>query len=162
MNIRKCYQSILPVKGKSVLLVENDIDSAKRSIGMLTAIGLQVFHACTLRTALKFIEEHHFDIVLFDVAMPDGTGSELLNAINFTPKFANSSLFAMTNIVNPFLRQNYLAKGVHAYFEKPLCQYKLESRLQLIDRAKASPSQRVGQAPTYIPMKARTAQIEQQ
>src|SRR6476620_4165255 len=68
---------------KRCVLVVEDHDDTLRSMKMLlTRLGYEVLAAENMHDALRIAEEKHFDILLSDIGLPDGSGLELLRQIN--------------------------------------------------------------------------------
>jgi len=69
-------------QSKGCILVVDDHDDTLRSMKMLlTRLGYEVLAAENMTDALRIAEERHFDILLSDIALPDGNGLELLKKI---------------------------------------------------------------------------------
>lgn len=69
-------------QSKRCILVVDDHDDTLRSMKMLlTRLGYEVLAAENMTDALRISEEQHFDILLSDIGLPDGTGLELLRLI---------------------------------------------------------------------------------
>ena len=69
-------------QSKGCILVVDDHDDTLRSMKMLlTRLGYEVLAAENMTDALRIAEERHFDILLSDIALPDGNGLELLKRI---------------------------------------------------------------------------------
>ena len=64
-----------------VLIVEDDAESARRLRIFLSEHGFEVTVAGDGRTALAFIQNEAFDIVLLDLGLPGMTGLEVLRSI---------------------------------------------------------------------------------
>ena len=60
------------------LLIEDDAASADALAGYLRTRGLEVATAASLAEAREQIAERRFDLVLLDVQLPDGNGTDLL------------------------------------------------------------------------------------
>jgi CheY-like chemotaxis protein len=68
--------------GKQRILVVDDHDDTLRSMRLLlTRLGYEVLAAENMTEALRIAEEQHFDILLSDIGLPDGSGLELLKRI---------------------------------------------------------------------------------
>lgn len=132
MNMYNTLQSMPSLHGQYALLVQADSTDTLLHKNMLKDMGFHITHAPNLASAFEVINHQNFDIVLFDVTLPDGTGIELLKALRFDRKFINSTLVAMTHIKDANLRRQYLEKGIDAYFEKPINSQKLARRLQVL------------------------------
>ena len=69
-------------QSKRCILVVDDHDDTLRSMKMLlTRLGYEVLAAENMTDALRIAEEQHFDILLSDIGLPDGSGLELLRRI---------------------------------------------------------------------------------
>jgi CheY-like chemotaxis protein len=69
-------------QSKRCILVVDDHDDTLRSMKMLLKrLGYEVLAAENMTEALRISEEQHFDILLSDIGLPDGSGLELLERI---------------------------------------------------------------------------------
>lgn len=79
------------ISGKSILIVEDEIDLLDIFEENLTLFGCTVQKAKNGQEALKLILNNKFDFILSDIRMPELDGTELLKALklNFEqlPKF---------------------------------------------------------------------------
>ena len=64
-----------------ILLVEDHGDTARIMTRLLTRQGHQVHAAGDLATALDLAGERHFDLLLSDMGLPDGSGLDLLQEL---------------------------------------------------------------------------------
>ena len=64
-----------------ILHIEDDAD-VLRVVSTLLSDRAEMSQAATLREARKMLRQQHFDLVLLDLVMPDGSGTELLPLIN--------------------------------------------------------------------------------
>ena len=70
------------VAAKRRILVVDDHDDTLRSMKLLLSrLGYEVLAADSMSDALRIAEEQHFDILLSDIGLPDGSGLELLKRI---------------------------------------------------------------------------------
>jgi len=65
----------------SVLLVEDHADTADMMKHLLEISGHQVETAADIATALEMANRHHFDLLISDLGLPDGTGHDLLRQL---------------------------------------------------------------------------------
>lgn len=69
-------------EGKRCILVVDDHDDTLRSMKLLlTRLGYEVLAAENMTEALEIAEHQHFDFLLSDIGLPDGSGLELLKRI---------------------------------------------------------------------------------
>lgn len=66
---------------RCILIVEDHDDTLRSMKMLLTRLGYDVLAAENMTTALRIAAEQHFDILLSDIGLPDGSGLELLKRI---------------------------------------------------------------------------------
>ena len=66
---------------RCVLIVEDHDDTLRSMKLLLTRLGYEVLGAENMTVALRIAREKHFDILLSDIGLPDGSGLELLRRI---------------------------------------------------------------------------------
>lgn len=66
----------------SVLLVEDNVDSAEALAMALDMQGYAVTHAGSVKEALRHAQARHFDAVISDLGLPDGSGKEVARALS--------------------------------------------------------------------------------
>lgn len=64
-----------------ILLVEDHGDTSRVMIKLLRKEGYQVEHAESVRQALSAASSTHFDLLVSDLGLPDGTGQELMRQL---------------------------------------------------------------------------------
>ena len=69
---------------RCILVVEDHGDTLRSMKLLLNRLGYEVLTAENMAEALRISEEHHFDILLSDIGLPDGSGLELLKRIRAT------------------------------------------------------------------------------
>ena len=76
-------QSPKPAAGMSraILLVEDHVDTRQIMTRLLKRFGCTVTSAGTVAEALEFARCHTFDLVISDVGLPDGSGTELMREL---------------------------------------------------------------------------------
>ena len=74
----------LPAARKSmrVLLVEDHEDTNRSLTSLLRRRGYDVQAARTVQSALQLADHERFDVLVSDIGLPDGSGIELMKAIN--------------------------------------------------------------------------------
>ncbi len=71
-----------PAESHRCILVVEDHDDTLRSMKMLLKrLGYEVLAAENMTDALRIAEAQHFDILLSDIGLPDGSGLELLKRL---------------------------------------------------------------------------------
>jgi CheY-like chemotaxis protein len=65
-------------KGLRILVVEDHSDTLQALSRILTHFGHEISVADSARNALNAIESEEFDVVLCDIALPDGSGYDVV------------------------------------------------------------------------------------
>lgn len=71
----------LVLKGKTLLVVDDEGDLREIISSELEFMGAQVYQAENVSAAKSIIDEHQVDLVISDIRMPGGTGVDLLKYI---------------------------------------------------------------------------------
>jgi two-component system CheB/CheR fusion protein len=69
---------------KRLLLVDDDVETARILADQVRAEGYQVCVAATMQTALQAAATERFDVLICDIDLPDGSGLELLDRLSST------------------------------------------------------------------------------
>ena len=102
------------------ILIVDDDDDLQFTIGqMLRRTGHKVIEAAN-RADLDVLQEHHFDILLTDMAMPGLTGLEVIEILS--KRQTNIKIIAMSGDtevqgVGPF--ENIIEFGAQSFIRKP-------------------------------------------
>jgi DNA-binding NtrC family response regulator len=84
-------------KGK--ILIVDDEEQLRSLLSRITALeGFAVTEAGDLKTALKFLEKDHIDVILCDVKLPDGSGVDFVK--DTRPKFPLVEIILLTAYAN--------------------------------------------------------------
>ena len=73
-------QTVRSLKGKEVLLLEDDLLLGKRIEAFLSGLAMEVTRVSTCAEAQTALKEIFFDFALFDLNLPDGDSLSLLRA----------------------------------------------------------------------------------
>ena len=75
--------TVLPpnLKPLRILVVEDHQETVRTLKLLLTSLGYTVSTAQTVSDALRIAGEEHFDVLLADIGLPDGSGFDLLHTI---------------------------------------------------------------------------------
>ncbi len=115
-----------PRKSVRILLVDDHPDTCAALERLLTLRGHQVITAQSVRGAIEIAESNHFDLLISDVGLPDGSGMELfrhLRARFIIPGIAMSG-FGMDSDIGKSLEA-----GFSAHLVKPVKLEKLEAAI---------------------------------
>ena len=114
----------------NILLVEDDVNLALGVEYALKAEGFCVSGARNLEQARAFLKQE-FDLVLLDVALPDGTGYQLCSEIRQSSSVPVIFLTACDEEVNVVMG---LDMGGDDYITKPFRLKELVSRIKAVGR----------------------------
>ncbi len=114
-----------------VLLVEDNRVNRKLATTLLERLGLQVSQAATGQEALEAFFQHHFDLILIDLHLPDRDGlwlTERLRALESASR--HTPVIALSADAMPETRAHALAAGMDAFLSKPLERKTLRQTLK--------------------------------
>jgi CheY-like chemotaxis protein len=104
-----------------ILLVDDNSDITTMLSKYFTMKG----HICNVsndgQNGLAMIENQKFDVVLLDLAMPDFSGRDIVNALSKNGKIKTINIVTLTaSSISPDDDANLKAKGVHSLLKKPI------------------------------------------
>jgi len=108
------------LKGKRVLLVEDNDINLELAMELLTAQGIEVDFANDGKEALACLETASYDGVLMDCQMPVMDGYEATREIRKIEKFKDLPVIAMTANVMKGDKQIALQAGMNDHIAKPI------------------------------------------
>ena len=123
----------------SVLLVEDNLISSKVQTKMLEHKGFNVLHVDNGYAAIQCIKQASFNAIIMDLNMPVLNGYETTELIREWEKqqdIENIPIIALTASSAPEQEQ-YIAKGINYYIEKPLNDNNIRHILHLIQVSKS-------------------------
>ena len=110
-----------------ILLVDDHIDTCTVMGKLLAARGHRVTAAHDMKSALERIEAGGFDVVISDVGLPDGSGTELIS------KSKNRLVgIAMSGFGTDADARRSLEGGFSQHLIKPVTMEKLDAALQAV------------------------------
>jgi CheY-like chemotaxis protein len=140
----------MPLRGISVLVVEDDRDHRDLARDMLTVLGARVTVATNGEEGVKrLIKDGCPDLVLCDLRMPVMDGFEFAREVRTHSPCRHVRLVALTAIRDPVAYTRTWSAGYDAHLEKPLTPEKLEdlaARLLSGHGIVGGPTYRVGHA----------------
>ena len=119
--------SIKPRQPMHILLVEDHEDTNRSLTNLLRRRGYKVQPATTMRSALDLAATEHFDVLISDIGLPDGSGMELMQTLQSArPLFG----IALTGYgMEDDIRKSY-DSGFNHHLVKPVDLNKLDSLIQ--------------------------------
>jgi CheY-like chemotaxis protein/methyl-accepting chemotaxis protein len=119
--IRKLHKTDEVLRGKTILVVDDDIRNIYSLTNALAEEGLNCLVAENGKTAIQMLKEaDHVDLVLMDVMMPEMDGYEATKAIRGLNKFQKLPIIALTAKAMKGDREKCLLAGMSDYIAKPV------------------------------------------
>ena len=120
-----------------IMIVEDSIELAE-ALKDLLGIKHQVTHAADILSAKKFVDSHEFDLFIFDVTLPDGSGFDLYQHV-INKKLNKVPVIFLTGQADLADRMKGLELGAQDYILKPFYNKELSLRVEM--RLKQSENQ---------------------
>ena len=123
----------LGLKGKKILMVDDDIRNLYALSSVLEGKGLDITSAQNGQEALALLKntEKKFDIVLMDIMMPVMDGYEAMREIRKDHKIKNIPIIALTAKAQVEDKQMCIDAGANDYMSKPIDHEQLLSLLKI-------------------------------
>jgi CheY-like chemotaxis protein len=108
--------------GVSILIVDDDPGSREVLAVTLEAAGARVSVSASARDALTVLTDHHADVILADVAMPDQDGYAFIRQVRAcsTGAVARIPAIALTSLARETDRTDALKAGFQLHLTKPI------------------------------------------
>src|SRR5579863_2372489 len=119
-------------RGAAILIAEDHVDTAEVMTRLLCNLGHQAESCGTLAEALVRIRQRHFDLIITDVGLPDGTGIELLHHIR---EQSSIPAIAMTGYATETYKTEYEKAGFNGYLTKPVSFDRLDAMISQLLQA---------------------------
>jgi two-component system, OmpR family, phosphate regulon response regulator PhoB len=115
------------------LLIVDDEEGVRALVRMtLDSDSYQIIEASAGRQALELAREHHPDLILLDVMLPDVSGIEVCRALKADPRMASTSVVMLTaKAQNADLGEAEDA-GADGYFTKPFSPIALMKKVETV------------------------------
>jgi PAS domain S-box-containing protein len=125
--------------GLRILLIEDHLNTRATLVQLLKSWGHSVDEAETLAQGRQLVKSQRFDLLLTDVELPDGVGSDLMREIRETSSVIPG--IALTGFDAATYAAGSMEAGFLLHFTKPIATEKLKTAIEEIARAQ----QRSGQ-----------------
>jgi PAS domain S-box-containing protein len=123
--------SIAP--GLRILLIEDHLNTRATLVQLLESWGHSVHEAETLAQGRQLVKSQRVDLLLTDVELPDGAGSDLMREIRETPSAIPG--IAVTGFDAATYAAGSMEAGFLLHFTKPIATEKLKTAIEEIARA---------------------------
>lgn len=104
----------------TVLIVEDQAPFREFLQISLSKLGLKVVTALTGKVALNRAKEHHPDLILLDVMLPDMDGYEICNELRDETETSLTPIIFISAVSSEKHVQKAMAAGATDYLVKPL------------------------------------------
>lgn len=113
--------SLRESKRRRWALVVDDVSDVTEMLSMLmTHAGYEVSTASSARAAIALASEHHFDVIISDIGMPEMNGYELAKALRLLPGYESIPMVAVTGYSMFDDRNRSLSAGFNEHVTKPI------------------------------------------
>jgi CheY-like chemotaxis protein len=118
----------LVLKGKSLLVVDDESDLRDILASELAFLGAQVFSAENIILAQTILKEHPIDLVISDIRMPGGSGIDLLSIVK--ARDVSAPVILITGFADITYEEAF-NKGAEALVNKP---FNLDDLIKMVIR----------------------------
>ena len=105
---------------RTVLIVEDNEMNLKLARDLLQFGGFRTIEAMRATDGVDLAKQHHPDVVIMDIQLPDFDGWEALRRLREDPATADLVVLAVTAFAISGDRERFLAAGFDGYVAKPL------------------------------------------
>lgn len=141
-ELRTCGTPVMPGGGTAsldILLVEDHVDTARTMVRLLANLGHRATIAHSIADALHAAGQRHFDLLICDIGLPDGSGLDLLARLPTGAVPAHAVALTGYGMEEDVRRSH--AAGFEEHLTKPLNFDRMTALLQRIAAATESPSE---------------------
>lgn len=115
---------------KRVLVVEDNIDSARSTTYLISDMGHQAQYAINGYAGLTIAKAFQPDVILLDLGLPGMDGFEVCRRLKKDPELAHVKVIAITGYAGDEYRRQSEAAGCHTHLVKPVSPKVLEELLE--------------------------------
>ncbi|WP_169834372.1 response regulator [Paenibacillus donghaensis] len=119
------------LRGKKVMIVDDDKRNTQALMAPLTHQGMKVFVADSGKECLQLLEQEEMDIILMDIMMPEMNGYQVMKTIRNSLNNAELPIIAVTAKAMNQDRDKSLAAGASDYLSKPIDMNRLFSLMRV-------------------------------
>ena len=101
-------------------MVDDVADVTEMLAVLMTHAGYEVSTASSAREAIALAQEHHFDLVISDIGMPEMNGYQLAETLRTLPGYETVPMVAVTGYSMFDDRRRSLTSGFTEHVTKPI------------------------------------------
>ena len=105
---------------KTILIVEDDDLNMKLENDLLQVHGYDTLYSVDGKNALQLAREHHPDLIVMDIQLPEISGMELTRMLKADDQLKDIPVLAVTAFAMKDDEENILAAGCNGYIAKPI------------------------------------------
>jgi len=109
-----------PIRGRSVLLIEDDAASRKLEAVVLTDAGALVTAVDSAEEGLTALGQRKADVIVLDLVLPKMGGLVLVEQLKADPATRDIVIIAVTSLNGPDVERVARRAGCAAYLKKPI------------------------------------------
>jgi two-component system KDP operon response regulator KdpE len=114
----------------AILIVEDNLNIRRFIRTTLQLEGYRVSEAGSLRDSLASAQIETPDLVVLDLALPDGSGWEFLSAMQARPETRRVPILVLTASADPGMADRVRAAGAAEFLTKPIAAAELVARVR--------------------------------
>ena len=126
-----------------VLVIDDVMSARKITIRILNKLGISdVKEAESVSQALNIIESDEFNLIVSDVHLKDGKGTEIIPQLKESPKAQNLKTIFITSDMEKETFVNAIQQGVTTYLLKPFSPELLSEKITSLFPSSYKPIQK--------------------
>jgi two-component system phosphate regulon response regulator PhoB len=126
---------------KKILVVDDEADVTDLVAYHLKAKGFHVEAINDATASISAARQHHPDLIILDIMMPDLSGIQICRILRADPKLAKAPIIFLTAKAEPQDRIEGLESGADDYLGKPFSPKELVLRVESILRRVSAPKE---------------------
>jgi CheY-like chemotaxis protein len=115
-----------------ILIVEDNEKNMKLARDVLQFNGFRTIEAATAEQGLTLAAEHHPDLILMDIQLPDMDGMAALRRLRGDARTAAIKVVAVTALVMKDDHERFAHAGFDDYLAKPISVRDLPTRVRAV------------------------------
>ncbi len=120
------------MRGKHVVLIEDELNIAEAIRFILTRAGAAVTHLATGTDSTAVLLREKPDVLVLDVMLPDRSGLEILSEIRAIPELATLAVLMLTARGQSRDREAAERAGANAFLAKPFANSDLLAQVRTL------------------------------
>ena len=119
-----------PTSLAQIMVVDDDPDTVTVLARYLQREGFATLEALSGAQCLKLVGEHHIDVILLDLMMPEMDGFQVVRALKNNPATAEIPIIMVTARDDIESRSEGMRVGVSDFLAKPVFRKQLANRIK--------------------------------